>query len=248
MNWLLRECCHRHWWALAESLRTSPTSLVDESGVRAFASVVAAVVSGRPSGFAEDEIVSVHHVTPPRAANGWRSETLLAGESGAFLTIEIVTAFARRNGSSNHALERARMPVALSSGGGSEGARARLLQARGRAERAAALNDGRPPHLSFSICPETHLNGVGLMYFANFVDCFAQTERTVVPPLVAEMTLASRELHYFGNIDPGDALDVLSDVSVVRLHASPRVDVTSSARRRSDGAVIATCRSEWTGE
>lgn len=244
LNWLLRDCCHRHWWALARLLDCEPSNIRDESGTRAMASVVSAVISGRPSDFSEDDLVGIRQITAPHPTNGWRSETLLVSDRDAFLSVELVTTFAKRTGPSNRNLAPADMPESLHVGGAApEARRARLLRAMANAARAAAVADERPPHLSFVVCPEAHMNGVGLMYFANYIDCFAQSERNVLPPLAQDMPLISREAHYFGNIDAEDFFDVHSEVGVTLLGASPRIETNSSARRRSDGTVIAVCKS-----
>jgi probable biosynthetic protein (TIGR04098 family) len=132
--------------------------------------------------------------------------------------------------------------VAQDAADGPVSRRARLLRATGRTARAAAEADPAPPHLSVRVCPETHMKGVGLMYFASFLDAFAQGGRAVLPPIAAAMPLVSRGLHWFGTIDEGEILDLHGTTGARLSGAAPSIEATSSARRRSDGAVIAVCR------
>ncbi len=243
LNWLMRECCHRHWWAIAETIGTTPSGLRDIAGDRVMASVVSAKLQGSGTAFAEDDIATLGLVCAPSAANGWRSETIFRSESGAAMTVELLTAFAKRSGKSNTGLAAGDMPEALRPPRADPaGRRARILRARGRAERAAAEELEEPPHMSFPIVGRAQFNGVGLTYFANFNDFFDHAEAAAMPPALDGMPSIDREIHYFANIDAGDTLEIHTRISAAGIHPVPVVECISHARRRSDGAVIAAAR------
>jgi len=241
LNWLLRDCGHRHWLAIAEETQTPPGKLRDRSGARAMASVVACAVNGEAHHFHEDDLVTVTVAAAPKAATGWRGEYALTNGSGAWIVVELLTVFARRSGQSNRDLEPADMPPAMMPDRESPAARRTgTMRSTGRALRALLADDAPPPHLSFPINREFHYNGVGLVYFANFADFFSAAEANVVPPAFC-VSPKRREIHFFGNLDAGDRLDVVADASVHSVAPRPSVVVRTAARRRSDRYVVAVC-------
>lgn len=243
LNWLLRECCHRQWWAIANHFQTAPSQIVDRNGERAMASVVACVIHGDPAAFREDETASFDEVVAPTPATRWRGEYALASNRAAWMVVELVTAFARKAGPSNRDLAAADLSGAKAPFCGRRMQRAGELRARAQELRQRFQNDTRPPHLTFPIYPDVHLNGMGLVYFANFVDFFLAAEANALPPTLA-IAARRREIYYFGNLDAGDQLDVVCDVSVRSVAPVPHVVVEAAARRRSDGRTIAVWESE----
>jgi probable biosynthetic protein (TIGR04098 family) len=243
--WLLRECCHGHGWAIALRLGTTPGKLRDATGARALASVVPAHLTGRPEAFAEDDVVEFRRIVWPGPQTGWRSETVLTSRAGAHAVVELVTAFAKRDGTSSTALAGAIMPPDFTSlRDAPECRRALLLRASGRAGRAAAEAMEGPPHLSVRIERDRHMNGVALCYFASFVSCFIAAEALALPPGWKHMP-RGRDVHFFGNLDAGDRLDITLHPVVSSLDGPAGVTVESAGRCRSDGEVIATCRSRY---
>ncbi len=238
-SWLLREAGHLHWWAISRQLGTSPGELRDRTGARAMASVVACGIHGQTEHFHEDDDVRLELVQAPFAANGWLSRTRLAGTNGALLTVEIVTAFARRNGNSNRDLEIADMPTEFAPArAGKEARRAAMFRRLGASARWTAEGDKAPAHMTFPIKRSLHLNGVGLVYFAVLHDFIVESEANALPALVAALPIVDRRLHFFGNLDSGDRLDVLCRSSVWCTAPKPSVIVTSYGRRGSDGKVV----------
>jgi probable biosynthetic protein (TIGR04098 family) len=101
------------------------------------------------------------------------------------------------------------------------------------------------------IDPDRDLNGVGLLYFANYVAFLDAAERRALQE-AAGMDAAAlngrvtvrRRIAYFGNAEPADQLDV--EVEALRL-AGPHAGhllVHHRVRRASDGRLIAVAMAE----
>ena len=242
-NWLLRECAHGHWHAIAEDAGTTPRTLVDRGGHRCFASIVSAVIDGPLHAFREGELARVEAQQRPAARTGWRGVTRIATDR-ASATVELVSAFARRRGRSNRTLEAADMPHAMRAPGADRlPSRSRVLRSRAQSFRLAAEADTTPLE-SVRVVAGSDFNGVGLFYFANFLRLFERVEATALrgpwdlPPVVR------REIHWFGNADDGETLDLVCEPTIRGVAPDTDIVTFASVRRRSDGVVIAASDAE----
>lgn len=242
VGWLLREAADRHWWALADGVGLTPARLRDGEGRRAIPAVLETRVAGQFQAFHEDDEAVLRLCDVPSAGNGWRSLATLDAGAGATARVEIATGFLRRKARSNLELEPTE-PVLPHSEAGPAAARTRQLRDEGRALRHDAREAA--PHHSISICPETHLNGVGLMCFAAMGEGMAQAERKVLAGPLGTLPLVSRAQSHFANVDAGDWLDFTSKVEPISKSDEPGLRVRTWARRRSDGRVVAACLSCW---
>ncbi len=105
--------------------------------------------------------------------------------------------------------------------------------------------------LRVPINPDRDLNGVGLLYFANYVAFLDAAERRALedragmaPAALDGRVTLRRRIAYYGNAEPTDQLDI--DVEAVRL-AGPvagRLLVHHRVRRASDGRLIAVATAE----
>ncbi|MEM1360647.1 MAG: hypothetical protein AAGF94_02895 [Pseudomonadota bacterium] len=243
-GWLLREACHLHWTAIAREFDVPPSEIRDRDGVRVLPSVVACTVNGDASRFSEDDECQLRLTETPSAENGWRSQSDLTNAAGASLRAEILTVFARRRGASNCDLERANLDDELLGCRTSEAARrSHIIRRVGASDRALAKKDTDPPHRVVTISPELHVNGVGLVYFAVIHDEILQAETNSVPNLLKAWPMRNRRIHYFGNLDPGDRMEITARAAAQAIGAAAAVCVSTHIRRASDGAVIATAQS-----
>lgn len=245
LSWFLREAGHLHWWSVAEHTGRNPHGLKDVHGNRALPGVVAVVVSGRADVFVEDDVVELKLVQRPSPLNGWRSVTELRSTTGSVLSAELVTAFASRGGESNQSLEAAQMPADMVPERGTMmSRRTDQIRGLGSAARRDAEADMVPPVLSVRISSHLHFNGVGLACFAGLHDLFVTAEATAGQSALPDaLPVAHRRIHYFGNLDTGDMLDISirSEERLVEGRAS--LVMISYARRRADGLVVAVCES-----
>ena len=243
-GWALRRAAHLHWQSIAARTGMPISALRDADGRRALPSIVSAHFTGEPGAFAEDDEALVTQTRPPAPEGGWRSRMLVRRAGGPTVRIDLASRFARRDGPSNRELGAAAMPPALRPApadrlpGG-----ARALKARWASLRAAAPD--APPHVTLPV-ERADLNGVGLLYFASFVRFFAIAEAAAAAP-VPLPPLRSREVHWYGNADAGDALDLSVELRADAPGAAPTLTTTTAARRRSDGALVAVAETRRGG-
>ncbi len=240
--WFLEAAQHRHRWAVARHLGRRPSEIADITGGRALPTVVACAITGRLDRFSEDDLVTLDLVETPGPATGWRSEHRLFSASGGAVAAEILTVFAARTGPSNRSLAPSLMAPEFAADRDAPGAdTAGLLRRRGAASRRAAEQVYAPPQISERIGTHAHLDGAGLVCFAAAAAIFEGAEANALPPLGREWHVAHRELHFFGNMDPGDWLDIHCQTAVAEAGRTTSITSQSVGRRRSDGAVIALC-------
>jgi probable biosynthetic protein (TIGR04098 family) len=202
-------------------------------------------VSGRLDAFGEDDVVEFRRTVWPSPETGWRGETVLVSETEAFAMVELLTVFARRDGASNTRLVRAAVADDMAPRVDvSTCRRANVLRAVARAERAAAEAVEAPPHLSIRIGHEAHTNGVDLLYFATFFTAFGTGEQICFAAPEGPV-LQTRKMHFYGNIDVGDTLDVTRGPTSCHPDRPCGIAIGSVARRRSDGRLVASCRSRF---
>lgn len=238
-EWLLREACHLHWESIAGDFGAHPKEFRDKSGARVLPSVVACTLNGDAEQFNEGDLCELIQVEKPSAANGWRSQVDLSADKEV-LRAEIITSFARRNGPANRDLVRADMEDALKPAREGENARrTNIIRQLGISDREKAELETAPPHLTFPIDRDQHLNGVGLVYFAEIHKMIAKAERNAVPDLVASWPMRNRRVHYFCNLDVGDRLELTTSTSIQAYSPHASIVVKTFAKRSSDGAVVA---------
>ena len=246
LGWLLPEAVHLHWSSVVEYVGRNSNELCDIHGNRALPGVVAVLLTGRTDAFKEDDVVELRMTQRPSPLNGWRSVTELQATTGAVLSVELVTSFAIRAAASNQSLEVARMSQELMTERGTMTSR-RTDQIRrlGSASRRDAEADMASPVLSVQISSHLHFNGVGLTCFAAVHNLFMTAEDNVHPATPEENNLDHRRLHYFGNLDAGDKLDISSTCETRLVEGRSCLAIASYAKRRADGLVVAVCESVY---
>jgi probable biosynthetic protein (TIGR04099 family) len=246
-NWLLKECGHRHWEALAAHAGRATHDFGDDGGHRSYAAFTAIRLQafGFDSLCENDEFDissalhrtgAVRHVSTHRVHRG----------GAALAHVSMSSTFVTRGGArGNRCVARA----ALSALAGDVspvpdeampmielGKRLRA----GDATLAAGLTATGYAPAGFLPCPNSDFNGADFLYFANFQSFVDRAEwqrhRFPEPPVVA-----SRSLYYYGNVDLGDALSV----HVIGERTCERgIAHWSEVRRDSDGRKIADVMTE----
>lgn len=246
VSWFLREAGHIHWSAVAEYAGRSPNALKDAQGRRALPGVVACVVTGRADLFKEDDVVEMKLRERPNPINGWRSVTEICAITGAQLTVEIVTGFAVLGGESNHTLEAASMPSELmAERGTSSSRRTDQIRRMGSIARREGEADMTPRSLSERTSPHMHFNGSGLMCYSAANDLIVTSESNSLQVLETGVWVESRRLHFFGNLDANDMLDISTKGDNRIIDGRPGLVATSYARRRADGLVVGVSESVY---
>jgi probable biosynthetic protein (TIGR04099 family) len=216
-NWLLKECGHRHWMALAALDGVALPDFRDDAGNKAYAAFTAVRIgASRLDRIVENEPFSIttRLGSAGRARHCSVHEVQLA--DGLCGRVEMLSTFVgRREERNNRSVMRApfarlegeaRIPMA-------EAVELAALAKRFRAgDWSDRLGLTRPQHsalheTTFLPCPNTDFNGADFLYFASFQAFIDRAEwgwfRFSEPPL-----LSDRELFFYGNVNVGEELAI----------------------------------------
>ncbi|WP_428421824.1 Pnap_2097 family protein [Methylibium sp.] len=249
-NWLLKECGHQHWLALARRQGRERPDFRDAAGNKAYAAFTTVRIRhARLDRVAENDSLRVVSRCLPVGRSQHFGLHELRGRGGRHARVEMLSTFVRRERAGDN---RSVVRAALAPGAEAEtdddqaalAACALQLAERGRAlrsgqwqpgfgleaQRGAALREFR-----FTPCPHNDFNGADLLYFASFQAIVDRAEwawfGTAALPVLAE-----RELAFYGNVNVGESLTVLlRGVQESRDELSHWCEV----RRAGDGARLA---------
>jgi probable biosynthetic protein (TIGR04099 family) len=241
-NWLLKECGHRHWDALAAQAQRAAPDFDDDAGGRSYAAFTAIRVRafgfdsvGEHDRFDIDTALCrtgpVRHFSTHRVVRG----------ATPIAQVSMSSTFVKRNElRNNRSVARATLGTLrgeLSTPPDEALALAQLGKRVRAGDRSACtgLGEAVSEAIEFLPCPANDFNGADFLYFASF-QAFAdraewQRHRFAEPPVVAERTL-----FFHGNLNIGDSLAV--QVVGERLD-DEGIGHWSEIHRRSDGQKIA---------
>ena len=241
-NWLLKECGHLHWLALAAHTGRENPDFHDDNGGRSYAAFTA--IHLRAYGFdavEENEAFeiatalcrtgAVRHFSTHRVGLG---DARLAELS---MSSTFVTRGEVRNNRSVARAALAALPGEVSPMP-ADAAQMLMMGKRIRAGDGALMHglvaaDSEP--LEFLPCPNNDFNGADFLYFASFQAFVDRAEwqryRFDEPPVVA-----SRSLFYYGNVNLGDALRIRI---MGESENEEGIRHWTEVRRKSDGEKIA---------
>jgi probable biosynthetic protein (TIGR04099 family) len=223
-NWLLKECGHRHWIALATMLRLATTDFRDVDGNRLYAAFTAVrVCDGQLGRVSEgDELRIVTSLARCSRTQWFSSQKVLCNER-RIARVAMGSVFLRRRvtGSNRH-VERATVAgsqawpgeafwpgEALDDMGLLESAR--LLRS-GNWQRHFGferMGAGEIADFSFRPCPNSDFNGADFLYFASFQSIVDRAEWQWTEKGRSPSVTKHREIFYYANIDVGDDLRVV---------------------------------------
>ncbi|WP_430418561.1 Pnap_2097 family protein [Methylibium petroleiphilum] len=223
-NWLLKECGHQHWLALARRQGRARPDFRDAGGRKAYAAFTAVRIRhARLDRVAENDRLRVVSRCLPVGRSQHFGLHELRGRDGTHAQVEMLSTFVRRErAGDNRSVVRAAVP-ATATAPEADVERAALaacalqLAERGRALRSGqwqpdfgpASERGAPlREFRFQPCPLNDFNGADLLYFASFQAIVDRAEgawfgSTALP------RLAERELAFYGNVNVGESLTVL---------------------------------------
>lgn len=243
-GWTLRDGAHLHRQAVAAFAGCAPGALRDVTEARAIPVIVSVRIAGAVGVPNEDMRVRVDLVQAPSPCDGWHSRSpvrALEGSRRAPLSMNLVSDFMCRGGPSNTQLASAKMPAFFDLAPRADRpCAASILRARSRSMRISAP-PASAPLISLAVLAEFDLDGPGLLCFASFRRFFAAAEEAATPGAWRSPAISERETHWYGNVDPGDVLDLDRDLFVPRGSARHATRAFVTARRASDGVLLATC-------
>ena len=247
-NWLLKECGHRHWVAIAQAQGQQQPEFRDAQGHKVYAAfTLVRITQGRLEQIGEHDAFSITSQCHPagRAQHYSRHALQVHGQPAA--RVEMLSAFVRREQpGNNRTVVRAVMAEPRATAIHPELATAaEAFVRRGRARRADIWDDlpqaGRTDahEMIFMPCPNSDFNGADLLYFASFqalVDRVEWSWMVHATPPGRPAAVLERELVFYGNLNLGDSVRTR-----LRLHAADDGQLChrSVLQRNSDGALIA---------
>lgn len=227
-NWLLKECGHQHWLALAKSLDLPVPSFVDEHNRKLYAAFLVVKVSKavlhRVTENSHLSIVTqLKRVSPSRS---YSRHDLCLEEEGlskqVIAQVELLSSFvSRQEEGNNQSVARSEMLK----GGWSACESASQMMAEHKKGRNLPNTEGtslsKTPFV-YQPCPYADFNGADFLYFAQFQAVMDRAERFFQADLQATNTFRSsssstnkplalwqieeRTICYYGNINLDDAL------------------------------------------
>lgn len=203
-TWLLRHLGDVHWQMLARQLGCAPSRITDRTGARVYAAFRHVALEGLHLDAAREDgrLETRSHL--------WRlsrtqvlSRHALALNGVAAGSATLVSAFVRREAASNHRICRVEVPGLAD------------LPAWDGARPPPFPPGDAPPgaRLTFTPCPAEDFNGAGFLYFSSYVGLAERGLFAHAPRLACTSTTRQRIITYHGNIDPGDAVEILTHLA-----------------------------------
>ncbi|MPW19703.1 hypothetical protein GCT13_23085 [Paraburkholderia sp. CNPSo 3157] len=246
-NWLLKECGHRHWEALAAHASRESIDFHDDNGDRSYAAFTAIRLQTRGlDSIAENDTFDIcTALCRTGAVRHFSTHRIVRGDAPV-AEIAMASAFVTRGKArSNRSVARSTLAALSGEVVSMPDQALQMVQMskRFRCADHAAMPDLGPSNaepVEFLPCPNTDFNGADFLYFASFQAFVDRAEwqrhRFDEPPV-----LASRSLFYYGNVDVGDTLSV----HVVGESEDERgVRHWTQVRRKGDGMKIADVATE----
>ena len=235
-NWLLKECGHRHWLAIAHSQGQAQPEFRDAQGHKVYAAFsLVRIRQAQLERVEENHAFSISTQCQPagRTQHYSQHEVQLLGQRIA--EVEMLSVFVRRaQAGNNRSIVRAAMaaPHAVRLAAAAE---AFVQQGRGRRAADPVATAADVHTTVFTPCPYNDFNGADLLYFSSFQSMVDRAEwawmRTSRPAQLRE-----RELVFYGNLDIGDSIRIDLRSGPLREGQFAHYSVL---RRASDGMRIA---------
>nr|WP_315235924.1 Pnap_2097 family protein [uncultured Albidiferax sp.] len=238
-NWLLKECGHRHWLAIAHSQGLAQPEFRDAQGHKVYAAFsLVRIQQAQLERVEEHDTFSITTQCQPAGRTQHYSQHAVELHGQSIARVEMLSVFVRRaQAGSNRSIVRAVMAAPHATPQHGLAASAEAFVQRGRARRAAAHASAMADaHTSvYTPCPYNDFNGADLLYFSSFQSMVDRAEwASLHSPRPAQ--LRERELVFYGNLDIGDAVH-----TQLQIDARPEGLLAhhSLLRRGSDGMRIA---------
>lgn len=213
-NWLLKECGHRHWEALAAHTGRATPDVSDDNGGRSYAAFTA--IRLRTHGFdavRENDEFDIHSALCRTGPVRHFSTHRIVRDDASIAEVSMSSTFVTRaEARNNRSVARATL-AALAGAISPAPDEALAMTQTGKRLRAGdwasceGLEPGVHEAARFLPCPNNDFNGADFLYFASFQSFVDRAEwqrhRFAEPPVIA-----SRSLHFYGNVNIGDALNV----------------------------------------
>lgn len=253
-NWLLKECGHRHWMAMADEQGQSQPEFYDAQGRKVYAAFTFIRISAAALYKVQEHSrfsITTSHCEIGRAQDYSRHELVTGGRRAA--CIEMLSAYIRRDAvGDNRSVVRAaldRSGHAHQSSGLTAQAELFVQHARtcrgsasfsDTADAAGTADDAFES--TFTPCPNNDFNGAALLYFSSFqsmVDRAEWEHRYALQLQPHAQFDLHREITFKGNLNLGDTVHIKMQA---QRHGDGGLSHTSILHRQSDGMAVASLR------
>lgn len=237
-NWLLKECGHRHWLAIAQRQEQPVPEFRDAQGRKVYAAFSLVRVSqAQLERVEEHDAFTIATQCHPAGRTQYYSQHAVHLQGQGVARVEMLSVFVlRAQAGNNRSIVRAVMAEPQGTAAPSElAAAAEAFVRHGRARRAQAWTGQVEAHTSaFTPCPHNDFNGADLLYFSSFQSLVDRAEWAWMRNADAASRpamLREREMVFYGNLDLGDAVHTGLHGELLNHH--------STLCRGSDGLRIA---------
>lgn len=258
-NWLLKECGHQHWLALAKCLGLPNPDFVNQQGQKMYAAfLVVKITKAAFNQVYENSLLTIKTQLQRVSSSRSYSHHELHVEGQCLAHVELLSSFVNRTEQGNNqsvargdvfkgewsACEAATLMMKEHKAG-------RALSAEGSVHAAGSVHS----YYEYQPCPYSDFNGADFLYFAQFQAVMDRAERHVqIVPHGAQSDRRlwqtfERTICYYGNINLDDGLMVsfydLQFISVssaeagIRKESSDGIAHRGCLHRLSDNKLIA---------
>ena len=217
-NWLLKELGHIHWQQITKALETPSGEIRDKEGNRLYASFVRLMWEGTNlSKFNENEYLNFDSELSYYKDKMFFSETTGSGVSGQFKAT-LLSVFSTKNTTDNTDLKiggmgQNLMEKGIKSHNNLPPFAKEYLITKSSSQLVVDLDKPVLFRTNYIVDPYEDINGVGLLYFANYSKISDRLERHFIQDnyiLVEDWQqiagIVSRDIYYYGNANAGDEL------------------------------------------
>ncbi len=235
-QWLLKECGHEHWLALASALGCVKPEFKDEHGRKVYAAFVCLnIENGKLNQVNEnDEIDIITSLIRISSTRSMSRHLVMKGDL-VIARVEMISTFVYREmAGNNQSVVRADMKgLAVS-----KDLQAQVLLSEHKTQRS--LSHSSLGEYRYLPCPYTDFNGADFLYFAAFQSIADRAERYFTPATKLLSTI-KRSIYYYGNVNIDDGVCVQC---VAREISDSFMTTHLRMIRSSDGQVIGDIHTE----
>lgn len=237
-QWLLKECGHQHWLALAQACGKLVPEFYDRRGNKVYAAFVCVEVNNaRLDAVQEnDELEMATELTRLSASRNISSHVIMKADRVVARVMMLSTFVYREECGNNQSVAKTEIVMSASADNPSLSAPAFLLL-----KQHKQLRHYQPAIVGrfiYQPCPYSDFNGADFLYFAAFQQVADRAEQAFISEMGNHASLwitQRRSLFYYGNINIGDSLIV--ELSSYTMKANTMA-VEMRIKRNSDGFVL----------
>jgi probable biosynthetic protein (TIGR04099 family) len=216
-NWVLRECGHKHWNAIAAALERTSESTVDRNGNRLYAPIFALTVRGPIRNFHEgDEVEMSLNDSGFVSASRYYSSQIVKNQTGTdAVIVDLLSVFVRRKKcGDNQSLFPSfpsRLPQSRKHTYRANSDVGNIDLSLRTAKNGFADSDDDSAHFEYvySPSPIADFNAAGVFYFAEYPPLIDRAEWLLYRDLsLLRPKTLERQIAYFGSPNLGEDLRV----------------------------------------